>query len=46
MNWWTSSHKNSDDKTISIDEKNLMKVLKGEDYDTYKRPSAKFTFRF
>ena len=46
MNWWTSSHKNSDDKAIPIDETNLMKVLNGEDFDTYKRPTSKFTFRF
>lgn len=42
--WFEKSHQES--KAIPIDEANLLKVLKGEDYETYKRPTAKFTFRF
>lgn len=42
--WFEKSHQES--KAIPIDEANLFKVLKGEDYETYKRPTAKFTFRF
>jgi len=46
MSWWESSHRNSDNNAIPIDEKNLLKVLKGEEFNTYKRPVSKFTFRF
>ena len=44
VNWWEKSHGES--KAIPIDEENLMHVLKGEEYETYKRPVRKFTFRF
>ena len=42
--WFKQSH--GDTKVISIDANNLIKVLKGEPYETYKRPVSKFTFRF
>ncbi len=44
VNWWEKSHGES--KAIPIDAENLMHVLKGEEYETYKRPVRKFTFRF
>ena len=43
--WFNKSHE-GESKIISIDETNLIKVLKGEEYETYKRPVTKFTFRF
>ena len=47
MSWFDSSHRNEENKNIiSIDETNLMKLLKGEEYETYKKPVSKFTFRF
>ena len=42
--WFEKSH--GDSKAIVIDADNLMKVLRHEDYETYKKPTAKFTFRF
>ena len=42
--WFEKSH--GDSKAIVIDAENLMKVLRHEDYETYKKPTAKFTFRF
>lgn len=44
MNWFDKSHANS--TSIPIDETNLIKVLNGEEYQTYTKPQAKFTFRF
>lgn len=35
-----------DDSFVIIDEENLMKVLKGEPYETYKRKLKNFTYRF
>ena len=47
MSWFDSSHRNEESKNIiSIDEANLMKLLRGEEYETYKKPVSKFTFRF
>ena len=40
--WFNKSHKNAE--VITIDEENLMHVLKGEPYSTYKRTVSKFTF--
>lgn len=45
-NWFNKSHQDCLDNIIKIDAENLIKVLKGEDYETYKRPVSKFTFRF
>lgn len=42
--WFEKSHK--DTTSIPIDADNLMKVLRGEPYETYKKPTSKFTFRF
>ncbi len=42
--WFASSHK--DRPFITIDVDNLLKVLKGEPYETYKRPISKFNYRF
>lgn len=53
--WFAKSHSENSSKKkeisevnepIPINEENLMKVLRGEDYETYKRPVSKFTFRF
>lgn len=44
MNWFDKSH--ADSTSIPIDEENLMKVLRGEEYQLYKKPQSKFTFRF
>ena len=43
--WWENSHK-KDSNIIKINPENLMKVLKGEPYETYKRNLQKFTFRY
>lgn len=43
--WFNKSHE-KETKIITIDEANLLKVLKGEEFETYKRPTKKFTFRF
>ena len=42
--WFNSSHEGS--PYITIDEENLIKVLNGEPFDTYKKPISKFNFRF
>ena len=42
--WFEKSHGDAD--VIPINEENLFKVLNGEEYETYKKPVAKFTFRF
>ena len=53
--WFAKSHSKDpskkekgepDNDAIPINEENLMKVLRGEEYETYKRPVSKFTFRF
>ena len=43
--WWENSHK-KDSNIIKINPENLMKVLKGKPYETYKRNLQKFTFRY
>ena len=43
--WWENSHK-KDTNIIKIDSENLMKVLRGEPYETYKKKLQNFTFRF
>jgi hypothetical protein len=35
-----------DDNFIIIDSENLLKLLKGEPYETYKRKLQKFTFHY
>lgn len=42
--WFKNSHKDSD--YVTIDEKNLEKVLNGEPYETYKKPVQNLAFRF
>lgn len=42
--WFLNSHQN--DKFITIDEANLERVLRGEEYNTYKKPVQKLDFRF
>lgn len=42
--WFNSSHEGS--PYITIDEENLIKVLNGEPFNTYKKPISKFNFRF
>lgn len=44
VNWFENSHKNT--PYITIDEFNLLKVLKGESFETYKKPLSKFNYRF
>lgn len=47
--WFNKSHETTNshyDPYITIDENNLDKVLKGEDYSTYKKPIQKINFRF
>lgn len=44
--WFSNSHKKEESKIISIDEINLRKLLRGEEYETYRRPQKKFQFRF
>jgi superfamily II DNA or RNA helicase len=41
--WFAKSHEGL--KYITIDEENLMKVLRGEAFDTYKAPITNFMFR-
>ena len=43
--WWENSHKR-DTNIIKIDSENLLKLLKGEPYETYKRKLQKFTFHY
>lgn len=42
--WFKNSHKG--DKYITIDEKGLEQVLKGEEPTEYKKPVQRFTFRY
>lgn len=43
--WWENSHK-KDTNIIKIDSENLIKVLKGEPYEPYKKKIQQFTYRF
>lgn len=43
--WYNHSHPNTS-SVITIDEENLMHVLRGEPYEQYKRKPMKMTFRF
>ena len=43
--WFKKSH-GSNTEVIPIDVENLMKVLRGEPYETYRRPVKQFTFHF
>lgn len=45
VKWWENAHK-KDTNIIKIDVENLMKVLRGEPYETYKRKLQNFTYRF
>ena len=42
--WYKKSHEGV--KYITIDEENLMKVLRGEPYEHYKKKIQNFTYRF
>lgn len=42
--WYSKSHTGTN--YITIDEENLMKVLKGEPYETYKKKIQNFIYRF
>lgn len=44
VNWFERSHKET--PYITIDEINLLKVLNGESFETYKKPLSKFNYRF
>ena len=44
LNWFAESHK--DEKYIQVDEKNLEKILKNEDFESYKKPVLQFSFRY
>lgn len=44
VSWFSNSHK--DTNFVVIDEENLLKVLKGEEYELYKKPLSKFNYRF
>ena len=44
VKWFENSHKNR--PYIKIDVDNLLKVLNYEQFDTYKRPSTYFTYRY
>ena len=45
LKWWENAHK-KDTNIVKIDVENLMKVLRGEPYETYKRKLKNFTYRF
>jgi c-di-GMP-binding flagellar brake protein YcgR len=45
VKWWENAHKKDTD-IVKIDVENLMKVLRGEPYETYKRKLQNFTYRF
>lgn len=45
VKWWENAHK-KDTNIVKIDVENLMKVLRGEPYETYKRKLQNFTYRF
>lgn len=42
--WYRKSH--PDGKYVTVDVENLMKILRGEPYETYKKKIANFTYRF
>lgn len=42
--WYKKSHEGMN--YVTIDEENLLKVLKGEPYETYKKRVQNFTYRF
>ena len=44
LEWFKNSH--IDSKFIVIDENNLEKVLKYEDYKEYQKPTQRFNFRY
>jgi superfamily II DNA or RNA helicase len=44
LKWFESSHK--DRPYIVIDEENLLKVLRNEPFETYRKPVSKFNYRF
>lgn len=44
VSWFSNSHK--DTNFVVIDEENLLKVLRGEEYEPYKKPLSKFNYRF
>lgn len=44
VEWFKRSHKNAE--YITIDEENLKKVLLGKEYNEYKKPVPKLSFRF
>ena len=44
LEWYKKSHEN--EKYIVIDENNLDKVLNHEEYEIYRKPQQKFSFRF
>lgn len=43
--WWESSH-SKDTNIIKIDPENLMKMLKGESWEPYKKKVQNYTYRF
>lgn len=43
--WWSSSHR-KDTNIIKIDSDNLIKMLKGEPWEPYKKKVKDFTYRF
>ena len=43
--WWENSHR-KDTNIIKIDSENLLKLLRGEPYEIYKRKLQNFTYRF
>lgn len=44
VEWFKKSHKNAE--YITIDEENLKKVLLGKEYNEYRKPIPKLSFRF
>lgn len=44
LKWFENSHVGSN--YITVDEYNLDKILKGEDFDTYQKPIEKIAFRY
>lgn len=45
VKWWENSHK-KDTNIIKIDVPNLLKMLKGEPWEPYKKKLKSFTYRF
>lgn len=43
--WWENSHR-KDSNIIKIDSDNLIKLLKGESWEPYKKKVQQFTYRF